>query len=158
MVDSISEEQFHRKWGYFFFRKSLLPDRNDDIITRKCTDIFDILRPGQNGRHSAQDIFKFIFFCENCVLFWLKFHSDLFSNMQLTTKQHLVQIMAWCRIGNKWTSGIFYCIHASLGLDELTRWVWVLAECIIELGHHWFKQWVLISAKLSPEPIFLKLL
>ena len=56
--------------------------------------------PGQNGRHFADDIFKCISLNEKfCILnqLWLKFvPKGLIDN-----KWALVQVMAWCRTGNK---------------------------------------------------------
>ena len=48
---------------------------------------YNILRPRPNGRHFADDIFKYIFLNEN---FWIpvKFHWNLFLRVQLTSFQH----------------------------------------------------------------------
>ena len=55
---------------------------------------------GQNGRHFAGDIFRCILLMKNFV-FWLKFHLSLFLRIQLTINPALVQILAWCQIGDK---------------------------------------------------------
>ena len=56
--------------------------------------------PGQNGRHSADDIFLCIFvnemFC-NLLQISLKF----VPKGQIDNNPALVYIMAWCRIGDK---------------------------------------------------------
>ena len=55
--------------------------------------------PGQNGRHFADDIFKYIFVNEKlCSLIRLSLKfvpKDLINN-----KSSLVQVMAWHRIGD----------------------------------------------------------
>ena len=48
---------------------------------------FNTLRPRQNGRHFADDIFKCIFLTK-MFEFQLKFHSSLFLRVQLTIFQH----------------------------------------------------------------------
>ena len=62
--------------------------------------IIDSSLPGQNGRHFADDIFRCIFVNEKlCILIKisLKFvPKDLIDNYST-----LVQVMAWCRRGNK---------------------------------------------------------
>ena len=62
---------------------------------------FNTLRPGQNGCHFTDDVFKRIFLNEN-VWISLKFHWNLFLRFQLTIfHPALVQIMAWRRPGDK---------------------------------------------------------
>ena len=63
-------------------------------------DPFNTLRPIQNGRHLADDIFKCIFLNENAWIAFkisLKFIPKVWINNILT----LVQIMAWHRPGDK---------------------------------------------------------
>ena len=65
------------------------------------------LRPRQKGRHFPYDIFKCIFLNENIwnsINFSLKFVTSVPVNIILA----LVQIMAWCRPGNRqlWKVGI----------------------------------------------------
>ena len=50
-------------------------------------DILDTLRPRQNGRHFADDTFKWIFFMK-MYGFRLKFHWNLFLRIRLTIFQH----------------------------------------------------------------------
>ena len=56
--------------------------------------------PGQNGRHLADDIFKCISLIEKHE-FRLTIHWSLFLRVQLTIRQHLIQIMAWRRPRDK---------------------------------------------------------
>ena len=53
------------------------------------------LRPRQNGHHSADDIFKFIFLSEIQFSYLTKFIPKVPINPAL------VQMMAWCREGDK---------------------------------------------------------
>ena len=67
----------------------------------ECTDAFiDLLKPGQNGRNFADDIFKCIFLNENI---WISIKMSLkfvpmgsFNNIPA-----LLQIKAWRRPGDK---------------------------------------------------------
>ena len=62
------------------------------------------LRPRQNGRHFADDIFKYIFLIENV---WIPIKISLMFVLQGSINKipALVQIMAWCRRGDKPLSG-----------------------------------------------------
>ena len=58
------------------------------------------LRPGQNGRHFADDIFKCSFWNENA---WISINFSLkfFPHCQIDDIQALVKMMAWRRPGDK---------------------------------------------------------
>ena len=58
------------------------------------------LRPRQNGRHFADDIFKRIFLKEN-VLISLKISLKFVAKVRINNIPALVQIMAWRRLGDK---------------------------------------------------------
>ena len=58
------------------------------------------LRPKQNGRHSADDIFKCIFLNENEWI-WLKISLKFVPKGPMNNIPALVQIMAWRRPGDK---------------------------------------------------------
>ena len=58
------------------------------------------LRPGQNGRHFADDIFKCIFVNEN-VWIPIKFSLKFVLKGRINNIPALVQIMAWRRPGDK---------------------------------------------------------
>ena len=89
---------------------------------------FDSLRPRQNGRHIADDIFKCISFFEN-VWIPIKFHWSLFPRVQLTIFQHwfrswLDSAQATSHYLKQWWL-VYRFIHASLGLNDFTgilRW------------------------------------
>ena len=84
--------------------------------------VINSLRPRQNGRHFADDIFNSIFLNENVwtpIKISLKIVlQGLFNNIPA-----LVQLMAWRRPGDKPLSEPvmvnFWRIYASLGLNEL---------------------------------------
>ena len=63
------------------------------------TPVFNTLRPGQNGRHFADDIFKCIFLNENA---WIpvKISLKFVPRGPINNIPALVQIMAWCRPGD----------------------------------------------------------
>ena len=80
------------------------------------------LRPRQNGRHFADDMFKCIFLNENV---WIPIEISLtfVPKGPINNIPALVQIMAWCRPGKshylkQWWL-IYRRIYASLGLSEL---------------------------------------
>ena len=62
--------------------------------------IFNIMRPRQNGRHLADDIFKCIFLNENI---WIHINISLkfVPKSRIINIPALVQIMAWHRPGDK---------------------------------------------------------
>ena len=60
----------------------------------------DTLRPRQNGRHFADDIFKFIFLNET-VWMLLDISLKFIPEVQINNIPALVQIMAWRRPGDK---------------------------------------------------------
>ena len=56
--------------------------------------------PGQNDRHFADDIFRYIFLNENfCIL--IKISLKFVPKGQIDNNPPLVQIIAWCRMGDK---------------------------------------------------------
>ena len=64
------------------------------------TPHFNTLRPRQNGHHFADAIFKCIFLNEN-VWIPLKISLKFVPNVRINNIPVLVQIMAWCRQGDK---------------------------------------------------------
>ena len=65
---------------------------------------FNSLRPRQNGRHFADDIFKRIFLNEN-VRITIKISLKFVPKVRINNIPALVQIMAWRRPGDKPLSG-----------------------------------------------------
>ena len=62
--------------------------------------ILNTLRPSQNGHHFADDTFNRIFVNEN-VRISIKFSLKFLSKVPIDNIPALVQIMAWCRSGDK---------------------------------------------------------
>ena len=71
-----------------------------NAIKRVSMNHFNSLRPRQNGRHFADDIFKCIFLNENV---WIPIEMSLkvVSKSQINNIPALVQIMAWRRSSDK---------------------------------------------------------
>ena len=62
--------------------------------------VLNTLRPRQDGRHFPDAIFKCIFFNEN-VWIWIKISLKFIPRGPINNIPALVQIMAWCRSGDK---------------------------------------------------------
>ena len=92
--------------------------------------VTNVLRPIQNGRRFADDVFKYIFLNNN-VWIPMKFHCSLFLRVQLTIPQRrfrswLGAVKATSHYLNQWWLD-YLRIYASLGLNKLTHWVtWLL--------------------------------
>ena len=63
-------------------------------------NIFNTLRPRQNGRHFPDNIFKCIFLFVN-VWSWIKISLKFVPKVRINNIPVLIQIMAWRRIGDK---------------------------------------------------------
>ena len=79
------------------------------------------MRPRQNGRHLADDIFTCLFLNENM---WISINISLnvVAKGWINYIPVLVQIVAWCQPGashylNQWWL-VYWCIYASLGVNE----------------------------------------
>ena len=105
-----------------------------------CINTF---RPRQNGRHFADDIFKCIFWNENV---WISFKISMkfIRKGLINNNPALVQIMAWCRPGDKpWSESMTgsWRIYVSLGVNELTALggpMWCIHSYSSGLNHwHW---------------------
>ena len=69
-------------------------------IGKKSIKVMDTLRPRQNGRHIADYTLKCIFLNEN-VWIYIKISLKFPSQGPINNIPALVQIMAWCRLGDK---------------------------------------------------------
>ena len=69
-------------------------------IYRACIVFFNILRPRQNVRYFADDVFKCIFLSEN-VWFALKISLEFVPKVPINSIPSLVQIMTWRHSGDK---------------------------------------------------------
>ena len=96
--------QFH--WS-FFLRVQLTshnlsqwwPRFLAHICVSRPRSVINTLRPGQNGRHFADDIFKCIFLDEN-VWIPIKISLKFVPKVPINDIPALVQIMAWLRPGD----------------------------------------------------------
>ena len=116
-------------------------------------DVVDTLRPRQNVRHFADDIFKCIFLNEN-VSIVIKISLKFVPKGPINNIPALVQIMAWRCPGDKALSepilSVYGRMYASLGLNELigyfgfgqlSRWIW----------SNWWLQWNTIEIAVTRE-------
>ena len=104
----------------FFLSKNVDCLRNN-VWGIKC--FFNTLRPRQDGRHFADDIFTCNFFNENCCIL-IKFSLKYVRMGPIDINPTLVQIIAWRRSGDRplsepMTISLPTHIYASLGLNEL---------------------------------------
>ena len=73
---------------------------NNYTHLRQCYHVLNTLRPRQDGRHFADDIFKCIFLNENALIA-NKISLKFVSKGPITNIPSLVQLMAWRRPGDK---------------------------------------------------------
>ena len=105
------------------------------------------LRPRQNGRHFADDIFKCIFLNEN-VKISVKISLKSVPMGPINNIPALVQIMAWRRPGDKVLWWLVYRrMYASLGLNELntgyiTTWSKFDGYMNYYSGIVWYSLWI----------------
>ena len=98
-----------------------------DILILLCFQrTVSTLRPRQNGRHFADDIFKCIFLNENAWIS-LKISLKFVPKVLINNIPALVQIMAWRRPGDKSLSEPM--MVSLLTHICVTRPQWVKAEC-----------------------------
>ena len=88
--------------------------------------VVNTLRLRQNGRHFPGDIFKWIFLNET-VWISIKISQKFVPDGPIKKIPALVQIMAWCRTGDRPSSErmmvVYWRIYAFLGLNELRHFV-----------------------------------
>ena len=94
------------EWCFFLNNKlviwflSLNPQLFYLIACGHASRLFNTLRPRQDGRHFVDDTFKHIFLNEN-VRISIKISLKLVAKGPINNIPALVQIMAWCRPGDK---------------------------------------------------------
>ena len=96
------------------------------------------LRPRQNGRHFADDIFKFIFVNENI---WnslkISLSLKLVPNVRINNIPALVRIMAWHRLGDKPLSEpmmVKLSTHICVTRSQWVKWPTIDLKCIKNVG------------------------
>ena len=92
------------------------------------------LRPQPNGRHFADNMLKCIFVNGNMRMS-IQISLKFVPNDPINNKTGLVQIMAWCRAGDKpliWNHNGLVCwrMYASLGHDEIIMRWWFILWCV----------------------------
>ena len=95
---------------------------------------FNTLRPRQNGRHFADDIFICIVLTEN-VWISISFSLKFVPKVQINNIPALVQLMAWPRSGNKPLSEpimLTLLTHICVSRPQ-----WVKCPCIIHDRYYW---------------------
>ena len=100
--------------------------------------IVNTLRPRQDGRHFADDIFTCIFDNENCC-FYIKFSLKYVRKGPIDNNPALVQIMAWRRSGDKSLSEpmmISLPTHICV-----TRPQWVKTTMLLQMSWWWLTHW-----------------
>ena len=102
-----------------------------------CWDLgsiaFNTLKPGQNGRHFADDISKGMFLNENWYII-IQISFRFVSKCPIFNIPALVQIMAWRRPGDKPSSeSMMVIVYASLGLIELKDIMHMVIFCFVFL-------------------------
>ena len=112
--------------GYLILQKasdSIHCSSTDRYSLPQTLELFNTLRPRQDGRHYPDDIFKCIFLNENV---WISIEISLkfVPKGPINNIPSLVQKMAWRRPGDKPLSEPMMArfttnIYASLGLNEL---------------------------------------
>ena len=95
----------YKTWhsGYLFSTVDTEPSVATALSTHPCVSSWlwvNTLRPRQNRRHFADDIFKCIFLNEN-VWIAIKISLKFVPNGPINNISALVQIMAWRRLGDK---------------------------------------------------------
>ena len=122
----------------------------------ECWLIVNTLRPRQNGRHFTDDIFKRIFLNEN-VWILIKISLKFVSEGPINKISALVQIMAWCRPGDKPLSEpmmISLLTHICVTRPQWVNWTLAnnFSEILIEIEIFALEQihWKILSAKWQP--------
>ena len=131
-----------------------------------CLNSLNTLRPRQNGRHFADNIFKCIFLNENA---WIRIKISLKFVPQgpINNIPALVQIMAWRRPGDKPLSGpimVGLPTHICVTRPQWVNWLWpcdtiwrqrsgstlaqVMAWCLMAPSHYLNQCWLIITEVL----------
>ena len=112
--------------------------RNITDGSSQCTSIINTLRPRQDGRHFADDTFKYIFLNEN-VMISLKISLKFVPKGPINNIPALVQIMAWRRPDDKPLS--------ELMMVSLLTHICVTRPQWVKSGACWFIDWNYICVR-----------
>ena len=112
---------------YFLFKSHFKFCFTQKIWQQLCIQMlsFNTLRPRQNGRYFADDIFKCIFLNENA---WISLNISLkfVPKVRIDNIPALVQIMAWRRSGTKPLSEpmmVSLLTHICITLPQCVNWI-----------------------------------
>ena len=95
---------------------------------------FNTLRPRQNGRHFADDIFKCIFLFENvCFPIWIS--PRFVPKGQINIIPTFVQIMAWRRLGDKPLSEQMMVSILTHICVTRPQWVKIKGQGLLSISH-----------------------
>ena len=119
----------------------------------RCRLGINTLRPRQNGRHFADDIFKSIFLNEN-VWIRIKISMKFVPKGPINNIQVLVQIMAWRRPGDKPLSEPMMAILMTHICATRPQWIIshgpVIPMRFLEFSVFFFFTWILLILRLCP--------
>ena len=113
-----------------------------------CIFYRNTLRPKQNGRHFADDIFKCIFVNENLWML-IKISLKFVAKGPINSIPALVQIMAWCRPGDKLLSESMMVNLMTHICVTQPQWVDFQMAPIVELFSHG-RQWPVYHTNSIP--------
>ena len=110
--------------------------RNNSVVQLRCRvftsmSFLNTLRPRQNGRHFADDIFKCIFLNEN-IWIPIKISVKFVPKGPINNIPALVQIMAWRRPGDKPLSELMMVsltTHICVTRPQWVKYWWVFRYC-----------------------------
>ena len=108
---SDSRDTYLTKTHYENYSPKMVPTNPTGSWTIKYINILNTLRPRQNGRHFADDIFKCIFLNENV---WIPIEISL----KFVPKGHYL---------NQWWL-VYWRIYASFGLNELIIGLYMIKQ------------------------------
>ena len=116
------------------FIKPSVEETASFLGTQGLVPKINTLRPRQNAQHFADDIFKRIFFNEN-VLISIKMSLICDTKGPINNIPALVQIMAWCRSGDKPSSEPMMVSLPTHICVTRPQWVkGLLAESLVMIG------------------------
>ena len=118
-------------WYYWFsnFAVQAVTTLSILILLIPATEWFNTLRPRRNEQHFADDIFKCIFVNEN-VWISIKISLKFVPKGPISNIPALVQIMAWCHLGDKPLSEpkmVSLLTHICITCPQWVKLIWPMA-------------------------------
>ena len=106
---------------FLFFQDSSLPASLLLVNPSSSQNTYLTHLPQDKMAAISQIVFSDAFSWMKNFVFWLRFHWSLFLRFQLAITQHLVQIMAWCRPGDKTLSEPTLVTHIYVTWPQLVN-------------------------------------